>query len=79
MDNKVIKSTKYCTILQQSILDKGSYGYGIERIIVNDGSGQEEIRWVFFKDTKKCKMQTVARPLDLPEDDLLELIQKAIK
>lgn len=78
MDNKVIKSTKYCTILQQSILDKGSYGYGIERIIVNDGSGQEEIRWVFFKDTMKRKKQLIARPLDLPEEDLLDLISKAI-
>lgn len=79
MSKKVVKTTDYCTILQQSIVDKGTYAYGIERIIVNDGDGQEEIRWVFFKDTKKCKMQTVARPLDLPEDDLLELIQKAIK
>ena len=79
MSKKVVKTTDYCTILQQSIVDKGTYAYGIERIIVNDGDGEEEIRWVYFKDTKKCKMQTVARPLDLPEDDLLELIQKAIK
>ena len=79
MSKKVVKTTNYCTILQQSIIDKGSYGYGIERIIVNDGDGQEEIRWVFFKDTQKRRMQTIARPLDLPEDDLLELIQRAIK
>lgn len=79
MGNKVIKTTDYCTVLQQSIIDKGTYAYGIERIIVNDGDGQEEIRWVFFKDTMKSKHQLIARPLDLPEDDLLELIEKAIK
>ena len=79
MGNKVIKTTQYCTVLKQSILDKGSYAYGIERIIVNDGDGQEEIRWVFFKDTMKSKHQLIARPLDLPEEDLLELIQKSIK
>ena len=27
----------------------------------------------------KSKHQLIARPLDLPEDDLLELIEKAIK
>ena len=79
MGNKVIKTTDYCTVLQQSIIDKGTYAYGIERIIVNDGDGQEEIRWVFFKDTMKSKHQLIARPLDLPEEDLLELIQKSIK
>ena len=78
MANKVIKTTNYCTVLQQSIIDKGTYAYGIERIIVNDGDGQEEIRWVFFKDTMKSKHQLIARPLDLPEEDLLELMSKAI-
>ena len=79
MSKKIVKTTDYCTILQQSIVDKGTYAYGIERIIVNVGDGQEEIRWVFFKDTMKGKMQTIARPLDLPEENLLELIQRAIK
>lgn len=79
MSKRVVKTTDYCTILQQSIVDKGTYAYGIERIIVNDGDGQEEIRWVFFKDTMRRKRQTIARPLDLPEEDLLELIQRAIK
>ena len=78
MGNKVIKTTQYCTVLKQSILDKGSYAYGIERIIVNDGDGQEEIRWVFFKDTMKAKQQLIARPLDLPEQDLIELLSNAI-
>lgn len=79
MSKKVVKTTNYCTILQQSIIDKGSYAYGIEKIIVNDGDGQEEIRWVFFKDTMRAKQQLIARPLDLPEEDLLELISKAIQ
>ena len=29
MGNKVIKTTDYCTVLQQSIIDKGTYAYGI--------------------------------------------------
>lgn len=78
MSKRVVKTTDYCTILQQSIIDKGTFSYGIERIIVNDGNGEEEIRWIFLKDTMRSKMQMIARPLDLPEEDLLELIEKAI-
>ena len=78
MSKKVVKTTNYCTILQQSIIDKGSYGYGIERIIVNDGDGQEEIRLMYEKTTVRGR-HLVARPLDLPEEDLLELISKAIQ
>lgn len=77
MINKVIKTTNYCTILQQTIIDKGSYGYGIERIIVNDCDGQEEIRFMYEKDTVRGR-HLVARPLDLPEEDLLDLLSKAI-
>lgn len=79
MSKRVVKTTDYCTILQQSIIDKGSFAYGIEKIIVNEGNGQEEIRWVFFKDTMRSKKQLIARPLDLPEEDLLKLIEKSIK
>lgn len=78
MSKRVVKTTDYCTILQQSIIDKGTFAYGIEKIIVNEGNGQEEIRWIFLKDTMRSKMQMIARPLDLPEEDLLELIEKAI-
>ncbi|HFL3777301.1 TPA: hypothetical protein ACG3RH_002928 [Clostridioides difficile] len=78
MSKKIVKTTNYCTILQQSIIDKGSYGYGIERIIVNDGDGQEEIRFMYEKTTVRGR-HLVARPLDLPEEDLLELISKAIQ
>lgn len=78
MSKKVVKTTNYCTILQQSIIDKGSYGYGIERIIVNDGDGQEEIRFMYEKSTIRGR-HLVARPLDLPEQDLIELLDKAIK
>ncbi|TAN67426.1 hypothetical protein WS9_008470 [Paraclostridium sordellii 8483] len=78
MSNKVIKTTNYCTILQQTIIDKGSYGYGIERIVVNDGDGQEEIRFMYEKNTVRGR-HLVARPLDLPEEDLLDLMLKAIE
>lgn len=30
MSKKVVKTTDYCTILQQSIVDKGTYGVSIK-------------------------------------------------
>jgi hypothetical protein len=47
-------------------------GHRIERLHVNE-SGQEEIRFSWWKDGK-----FQARPLDLPEDQLLILFGKAI-
>lgn len=45
----------------------------IERLFVKD-LGQEEIRFSWWKDG-----QMMARPLDLPEDELLELLALALK
>ena len=66
MGNKCDKNNRllHSTYNNQS-LDKATYAYGIERIIVNDGNGQEEIRWVFFKDTIRGKKQTNSKTIRL--------------
>lgn len=76
--NKAINETKYCKVLRQAKIREGNTAYGIEKIFVKS-LNQEEIRFVYFKDTVRKEQQLVARPLDLPEDDLIELIQIAIK
>lgn len=75
--SKLINETKYCKVLRQAKLIDGSMGYGIEKIFVKE-LNQEEIRFVYFKDTLRKKQQVIARPLDLPEDDLIELIKVSI-
>lgn len=40
---------------------------------------QEEIRFVYFKDTFRKEQQLIARPLDLTEDELIKLIKESIK
>ena len=76
--SKVIKETKYCKVLKQAKLRDNNFVYGIEKIIVKE-LNQEEIRFVYFKDTIKMQEQLVARPLDLPEEDLIKLIKISIK
>lgn len=76
--NKAIKETKYCTVLRQAKIRDNNVAYGIEKIFVKE-LNQEEIRFVYFKDTTRIEEQLVARPLDLPEDDLIKLIELSIK
>lgn len=75
--NKEITETKYCKVLRQAKIREGNIGYGIEKIFVK-ALNQEEIRFVYFKDTLRKKQQLIARPLDLPEDDLIELIKESL-
>ncbi|WP_288481001.1 hypothetical protein [uncultured Clostridium sp.] len=76
--SKDIKETKYCKVIKQAKLRDKNIAYGIEKIIVKE-LNQEEIRFVYFKDTARMEEQLVPRPLDLPEKDLLELIKLSIK
>lgn len=75
---KIIKETKYCKVIRQAKIRENNIAYGIEKIFVKN-LNQEEIRFVYFKDTLRQEEQLVPRPLDLPEKDLLKLIEVAIK
>lgn len=75
--SKVRNETKYCIVLKQAKIRYGNVGYGIEKIFVK-ALNQEEIRFVYFKDTFRKEQQLIARPLDLPEDDLIELIKESV-
>ena len=80
--NKLFKETRYCKVLRQAKIRDNNVAYGIEKIFVKE-LNQEEIRFVYFKDIIKGSImmeeQLVARPLDLPEDDLIRLMELSIK
>ena len=80
--SKVIKETRYCKVLRQAKIRDNNVAYGIEKIFVKE-LNQEEIRFAYFKDIIKGSImkeeQLVARPLDLPEVDLINLIELSIK
>ena len=48
--NKVVKETRYCKVLRQAKIRDNNVAYGIEKIFVKE-LNQEEIRFVYFKDT----------------------------
>lgn len=78
IEEKVIKSTKYCNILNQVKVEDEEYTYRIERIFVKS-KRREEIRFAVYKDTVRGDNIYVPRSLDVTELELIELIKRSIK
>ncbi|RAV19471.1 hypothetical protein [Paenibacillus contaminans] len=76
MKGKPIKVTDYCVLWKQVINDN-EHGerYAIEKIEVKS-TGNEEIRFTYYKKSDDGKFRFVPRPLDLSESALLELFKK---
>ncbi|AMN34092.1 hypothetical protein [Clostridium perfringens] len=78
VEEKIIKSTRYCNLLRQASLNDSEYTYCIERIYVKSKK-TEEIRFSLYKDTVRGDDIYVPRSLDVTELELMELIKKSIK
>jgi hypothetical protein len=70
--SNVIKSTDYCDLLVQAIVQEGSDISAVEKIYVK-ALAREEIRFTWYTE-KEGKARFQLRPLDLPEEELLELM-----
>lgn len=75
--NDVIKSTTYCDLLKQGKVENGNSVYAIEEIFVKELK-RKEIRFTYYKKDIDGKENFVARPLDLEEEHLFELIKEGI-
>ncbi|MBW9150538.1 hypothetical protein K2F40_16505 [Clostridium sp. CM028] len=75
----MIKSTDYCDILKEASIEYEAAGrkMAIEKIYIND-KARDEIRFAYYKKNIKDNYKLVIRPLDVTEDELFELFQKAI-
>lgn len=78
MARKIIKETKYCQILNQGKLPDNEYTYCIEKIFIK-AIKRDEIRFSLYKDTIRSAERYIPRSLDVTEEQLLELINEAIK
>ena len=77
-ERDVIKSTKYCDLLERACLVDQDYTYCIERIYVK-AKKTEEIRFSLYKQTVKSDSRYIPRSLDVTELELIELIKTSIK
>ena len=78
IEEKIIKSTRYCNLLKQVSLREKDYTYCIEKIFVKSIK-RNEIRFSVYKDTVRGDEIYVPRSLDVTELELIELIKKSIK
>ena len=79
MAKKVIKETKYCSLISQSVIADEEYTYALEKIIVKPQGNREELRFSVYKDQQRYGMKLLVRPLDLQEELFLQLLKKAIE
>lgn len=76
-EKKVLKQTDYCNLLSQGRVEKKDHVNTIERIHVK-AKNRDEIRFAYYKYNKKNNERLILRPLDVTENELLQLFISAI-
>lgn len=77
-EEKIIKETKYCKIINQGKVGEGEYTYSIEKIYIKELK-RDEVRFCVYKVTRRCDETYIPRSLDVTELELIELIKKSIR
>jgi hypothetical protein len=76
------KETQYCILLNQAEYKVDEYTYCIEKIFIKGEKQQEEVRLALYKSTLdkngRATTRMVPRPVDLSEEEFLELLKEAI-
>ena len=77
-EDKIIKETKYCKIINQGKVGDDEYTYTIEKIYIKELK-RNEVRFCVYKATRRGDETYIPRSLDVTELELLELIKESIK
>jgi len=77
-DEKIIKETKYCKIINQGKVGDGEYTYIVEKIYIKELK-RNEVRFCVYKATRRGDETYIPRSLDVTEVELIELIKNSIK
>ena len=76
-EDKIIKETKYCKIINQGKVGEGEYTYSIEKIYIKELK-RDEVRFCVYKVTRRGDETYIPRSLDVTELELIELIKESI-
>ena len=77
-EDKIIKETKYCKIINQGKVGEGEYTYSIEKIYIKELK-PDEVRFCVYKATRRGDETYIPRSLDVTELELIELIKESIR
>ena len=75
-EEKIIKETKYCKIINQGKVGEGEYTYSIEKIYIKELK-RDEVRFCVYKVTRRGDETYIPRSLDVTELELIELIKES--
>ena len=76
-EEKIIKETKYCKIINQGKVGEGEYTYSIEKIYIKELK-RDEVRFCVYKVTRRGDEAYIPRSFDVTELELIELIKESI-
>ena len=77
-EEKIIKETKYCKIINQGKVGEWEYTYSIEKIYIKELK-RDEVRFCVYKVTRRGDETYIPRSLDVTELELIELIKESIR
>ena len=77
-EEKIIKETKYCKIMNQGKVGDDEYTYTIEKIYIKELK-RNEVRFCVYKATRRGDETYIPRSLYVTELELIELIKESIK
>lgn len=77
-EEKIIKETKYCKLINQGKIGDDEYTYTIEKIYIKELK-RNEIRFCVYKATRRGDETYIPRSLDVTELELIGLIKESIK
>ena len=77
-EEKIIKETKYCKIINQGKVGEGEYTYSIEKIYIKELK-RDEVTFCVYKATRRGDEKYIPRSLDVTELELIELIKESIR
>lgn len=77
-EDKIIKETKYCKIINQGKVGDDEYTYTIEKIYIK-ALRRKELRFCVYKCTRRGDETYIPRSLDVTEEEFQELIVQAIR
>ena len=77
-EEKIIKESIYCKIINQGKVGEGDYTYSIEKIYIKELK-RDEVRFCVYKSTRRGDETYIPRSLDVTELELIELIKESIR
>lgn len=77
-EDKIIKKTKYCKIINQGKVGEGDYTYSIEKIY-NKELKRDEVRFCVYRATRRSDEMYIIRNFDVTELELIKLIKESVR